>query len=87
MEKLAIEGGTPVRTKPFPTAMLGASQIGEEELALLKEVVEAKSPFRFYGIGTPDKVATLEERCAKWLGTKYALAVSSGSSATLDAVA
>ena len=87
MEKLAIEGGTPVRTKPFPTAMLGASQIGEEELALLKEVVEAKSPFRFYGIGTPDKVATLEERCAKWLGTKYALAVSSGSSALLSAVA
>ena len=62
MEKLAIRGGTPVRTKEWPSNLLGASLIGEEELNELRDVVAEKSPFRHYGIGTPVKVATFEKQ-------------------------
>lgn len=87
MEQLAIDGGTPVRTQPFPTNMLGASLIGREELAELEDVVRQKSPFRFYGIGSPAKVKTLEDLFAQRFGCRYALAVSSGSAALLCALA
>lgn len=87
METLAINGGKPVRTTPFPTHMLGASLIGQEELNELADVVREQSPFRHYGIGNPEKVKKLEEMFAKRLECKYALAVSSGSAALLCAIA
>ncbi|MEG1524409.1 MAG: DegT/DnrJ/EryC1/StrS family aminotransferase [Clostridia bacterium] len=87
METLAINGGKPVRTAPFPTNMLGASLIGQEELSELADVVREKSPFRHYGVGNPTKVKTLEEMFEKRFGCKYALAVSSGSAALLCAMA
>lgn len=87
MDQLAINGGTPVRTKPLPSNMLGASLIGQEELNELADVVREKSPFRFYGVGSPTKVKTLEEMFCKELDCKYALAVSSGSAALLCAAA
>ncbi len=87
METLAINGGNPVRTTPFPTHMLGASLIGQEELNELADVVREQSPFRHYGIGSPEKVKKLEEMFEKRLECKYALAVSSGSAALLCAIA
>ena len=87
MEKLAINGGKPVRETPFPTNMLGASLYGEEELKEVADVINNRSPFRFYGIGSPDKVATLEKNVCEKFGVKYALAVSSGTSALSCAVA
>lgn len=87
MEQLAIDGGTPVRTKPFPSAMLGASLTGEEELRELGDVVREQSPFRFYGIGTPGKVKAVEEELKAQIGTRFALAVSSGSGALQCAMA
>ena len=48
-EKLAIHGGTPVRTKPMPSPYPGASAYGEEEVEAAVEVIRAKSPFRYYG--------------------------------------
>ena len=87
MERLAIDGGSPVRTAPFPSAMLGASLTGEEELKELADVVREKSPFRHYGIGTPTKVKTVEAELKAQIGTRFALAVSSGSAALQCAVA
>ena len=87
MECLAIDGGSPVRTAPFPSAMLGASLTGEEELKELADVVREKSPFRHYGIGTPTKVKTVEAELKAQIGTRFALAVSSGSAALQCAVA
>lgn len=49
MEKLAINGGTPVRSKPLPPNYPGAKIMGPEEIAALVKVVEAQSPFRYYG--------------------------------------
>lgn len=87
MERLAIDGGTPVRREPFPSNMLGASLTGAEELKELSDVVREKSPFRHYGIGTPTKVKTVEAELKAQIGTRFALAVSSGSAALQCAVA
>jgi len=67
--------------------MLGASLIGDEELRELADVVAEKSPFRHYGVGNPHKVKDFEEETKKILGSKYVLAVSSGSAALFCAVA
>ena len=41
MEKLAIDGGQPVRTKPFPSG----KKIGKEELEQLEEVIASGNMF------------------------------------------
>jgi len=87
MEKLAINGGQPVRTSPFPSGFLGVTMYGEEELAHLTDVINEKSPFRHYGIGNPKKAETFEIEVCKYIGNKFALAVSSGTGALICAVA
>lgn len=81
MNKLALHGGTPVRMTPFPTKMLGAALIGEEEMLELRDVVAEQSPFRHYGIGNPQKTLRLEQEAKAYLGVKYAVALSSGTAA------
>jgi hypothetical protein len=51
-EKLAIDGGNPVRTEPLPPEFPGANHYGEKEEEYVLRVVKAKNPFRFldYGI-------------------------------------
>jgi 8-amino-3,8-dideoxy-alpha-D-manno-octulosonate transaminase len=87
MNDLALYGGTPVRTKPFPPNYIGVALYGDEEMNELAEVVREKSPFRHYGLGNPCKVARFEGEVRKYLGCKYALAVSSGSAALCCAMA
>ena len=86
-EKLAINGGTPVRTRPWPTSYYGASVLGEEELALLGEVIAARSPFRAYGDGTPHMVDDFESEACAYFGTRYALATATGSGSFYCAMA
>ena len=71
----------------FPSKLLGASLIGEEELKELGDVVAQKSPFRFYGEGNPCKVREFEKNVNSYFGVKYSLAVSSGSAALFCATA
>ena len=71
----------------FPSKLLGASLIGEEELKELGDVVAQKSPFRFYGEGNPCKVREFEKNVNSYFGVKYSLAVSSGSAALICATA
>lgn len=80
-EQLAIHGGTPVRTGGFPPITAGASVIGPEELAELKDVVDERSPFRHYGIGKSVKTKQLEDDARAMLGSRHTLALSSGTSA------
>lgn len=79
--RLAIEGGEPVRTKPLPWELPGAHWIGAEELELVSRVVRAQSPFRFYGPDLQHMVDTLEKEWCAAFGHKYALGVSSGTAA------
>jgi len=80
-QRLAIDGGTPVRTKPLPWELPGAHWIGEEERELVVRVLRAKSPFRFYGIDPQFMVETLEREWCETYEYNHALAVNSGTAA------
>jgi 8-amino-3,8-dideoxy-alpha-D-manno-octulosonate transaminase len=86
-DDLAINGGTPVRAHPWPASYYGASVLGEEELALLTEVIAARSPFRAYGDGTPHMVDDLEREACAYFGTRYALGLATGSGSFYCAMA
>jgi 8-amino-3,8-dideoxy-alpha-D-manno-octulosonate transaminase len=58
----------------------------QEEQALL-EVLEAGSPFRYWGPGRPVKVLQFEGAFAKYMGARFALGVTSGTAALDCAVA
>ncbi|WP_244622766.1 DegT/DnrJ/EryC1/StrS family aminotransferase [Microvirga brassicacearum] len=79
--RLAIEGGLPVRTTPLPWELPGAQWIGEEERELVDRVVRSRSPFRFYGPDPQRMVDSLEREWSTIFGHKHALAVSSGTAA------
>lgn len=79
--RLAIDGGTPVRTAPLPWELPGAYFIDDEEKKLVTQVVEARSPFRFYGLDAQGMVDRLEAEWCSTFGHKYALGVNSGSAA------
>lgn len=80
-ETLAIEGGTPVRSRPLPWELPGVHWMDEEERALVDRVVAARSPFRFYGPEPQGMVEQFErEWCARF-GHRHAVAVSSGTAA------
>lgn len=80
-EKLAIEGGTPVRSRPLPWELPGALWIGEEERELVDRVVNARSPFRFYGPEPQGMVDQFEREWCERFGHRHAVAVSSGTAA------
>lgn len=59
----------------------GARFIGEEERDSVAQVIAAQSPYRFYGIAPQGKADALEAAMCHLTGSKYALAVSSGTAA------
>lgn len=70
--------------RPRPTPGLGAALYGAEEETLVLEVLRRKQPFRYYGADfkiQPPTVAQLEKEFREFIGTDYALAVSSGTGA------
>jgi len=81
MEKLAIDGGEPVRTAPLPLEFPGIHKMDEEEIQAAVRVLSAKSPFRYYGVDLQREVASFEEEFARFLGVSHAVAVSSGTGA------
>jgi 8-amino-3,8-dideoxy-alpha-D-manno-octulosonate transaminase len=86
-EKAAIQGGTPVRTTPLRANYWGSEYYDEKERAELLDVLEAKSPFRWYGNKPPVKVLQFEKEFAARMQTKFALAVTSGTAALQCAMA
>lgn len=78
MVKLAIDGGTPVRTAPFAAWPI----YGEEELTQLKEVLESG---KWGGAGGPakpgyeSKLALMERRFAELQGAQHAVSVVNGT--------
>lgn len=86
LDKLAIDGGKPARSKPLPPNYPGAMAFGEEEVERVSRVIRSKSPFRFYGVDQQDTVRTLEEMMAKELKVPYVLGVTSGTAALMVAL-
>lgn len=60
---------------------IGPSYFDEAERRALLEVWEAASPFRFWGPQRPVKVQAFEEAFARYMGTRFALGVTSGTAA------
>jgi len=60
---------------------IGPAYFDEAERRALHEVWEAASPFRFWGPGRPVKVQAFEEAFARYMGTQFALGVTSGTAA------
>jgi 8-amino-3,8-dideoxy-alpha-D-manno-octulosonate transaminase len=86
MEKLAINGGTPVRTAPFPATYPGASVYGDEEANAVYEVVKRRAPFRYYGPDCLHKAKEFETAFSAKMGTKFTLGVTSGTAALMVAL-
>lgn len=75
---------SPHSTRQRPLLGYGAAWIGEEEKALLCQVVDTRAPFRYYGAAketAPPMAAALERELAAVAGTRFALAVTSGTAA------
>ena len=60
---------------------IGTHYIGKEELRAAKQVLKAKSLFRYHGPKLLHKTNQLEQELAKFLGVEYVLAVSNGAAA------
>jgi dTDP-4-amino-4,6-dideoxygalactose transaminase len=86
-EKLAINGGQPVRTIPLPLEFPGIHHMNEEEVEAATRVLRSRSPFRYYGISPQKEVEKLESEIAEFIGVKYALGVTSGTGALHTALA
>lgn len=80
-QRLAIDGGSPVRKTPLPGPYPGALLMGREEEKAVLEVLRSKSLFRYYGPEVLGKAAEFERRFAARIGSRHALAVNSGTSA------
>ncbi len=73
MAKLAINGGTPVKKKPFPKWPVW----GDAELANLKQVLESGK----WGSMQGNMVKTFAEKFAEYHQAKYGICVNSGTTA------
>src|SRR5271156_642694 len=71
-ELLAIDGGTPVRKTLLP---YGRQSISEDDIQAVTDVLRSD------WLTTGPKVGEFEDAVAAWVGTKYAVAFSSGTAA------
>jgi 8-amino-3,8-dideoxy-alpha-D-manno-octulosonate transaminase len=89
--RLAIEGGPPVRATKLAANFPGPLYYDDAERRELLDVLDGRSPFRWYGIGpkgkAPGKCNLLEKEFAARQGTRYCVAVSSGTAALITAMA
>lgn len=87
MTSLAIHGGTPVRTKPFPEYVT----LGEEEKRAVMEVMDGGVLSKFLGTWSPDffggpRVQKLEREWESYFQVKHAVSMNSATSGLYAAV-
>lgn len=80
-DKLALEGGEPVRGNPLPLEFPGGHFIDEEEIEAVSGVLRRKSPFRYYGMAKTMETDLFEKEFAAFCRRTYALGVNSGTAA------
>lgn len=81
-DPLAISGGVPVRTRPWPTYDKGDQIIGDEEVAAARRALSSRRLFRYDDRAYEmTEAGRLEVALGEFFGTRYALAVSSGTTA------
>jgi dTDP-4-amino-4,6-dideoxygalactose transaminase len=78
-EKLAINGGSPVRREPLPLEFPGVHYMDEEEVDAAVRVVRSRSLSRYYGLDPQAEVQAFENEFAAFLGISHCVATSSGT--------
>jgi 8-amino-3,8-dideoxy-alpha-D-manno-octulosonate transaminase len=79
--QLAINGGTPVRSKPIDIEK-GLTYLNEdEEMKAVEAVLRSRSLFRYYGPDVQHTTDAFETRLKQITGSEYALGVTSGTAA------
>jgi dTDP-4-amino-4,6-dideoxygalactose transaminase len=86
-ERLAVDGGQPVRTTPLPLEFPGIHHMDDDEVNAATRVLKNRSPFRYYGISLQREVEEFESEMAQSVGVRHAIAVSSGTGALHTALA
>jgi len=84
-QRLAIEGGTPIREGQLRYRPYGPQFYDDVEKQELIDVLQSKAPFRWRGEGS--KVLQFERAYAKHIGVKHVLGVTSGTTALFTAMA
>jgi len=84
---LGEESPKPKEMPSINPGFVGPQFFDEREEEALLEVLESRSPFRFWGPGKPVKVLRFEESFGRYMGTQFALGVTSGTAALDCAVA
>jgi 8-amino-3,8-dideoxy-alpha-D-manno-octulosonate transaminase len=82
-EKLAIDGGPPIRKNMLSSGSYGPQFYDDVEKQELLDVLQSRSPFRRPG----GKVAQFEQAYAAHIGAKFAFGVTSGTTALYTAMA
>jgi dTDP-4-amino-4,6-dideoxygalactose transaminase len=87
MATLAINGGKPIREKPFPAYVT----IGEEEKRAVSEVLDSTVLSKYLATWSPDfyggpRVQRLEQDWAAYFSVKHAISVNSATSGLYAAV-
>jgi len=87
MSKLAILGGTPVRTAPFPAYQT----VGDEEKRAVAKVLESGVLSKFLGCWDPDfyggvNVRAFERDWSEFFGAKHSISVNSNTSGLFAAI-
>lgn len=87
-DKLAIDGGDPVRRQRLRARVYGPQFFDDEEKKELVDVLTSRSPFRWWGFDgkPPPKVRTFEKEYSAHIGVKHALGVTSGTTALVAAM-
>jgi 8-amino-3,8-dideoxy-alpha-D-manno-octulosonate transaminase len=81
-KKLPGKGNTASDTMPnINPGYIGPQFFDEHEEQALLEVLESRSPFRYWGQSKPTKVLRFEENFAEYMATRFALGVTSGTAA------
>lgn len=83
----AAQADSPVRATPLRAGFWGTQFYDDKERAELMDVLEARTPFRWYGSRKPAKVLQFEKEFAARMQTKFALGVTSGTAALQCAMA
>lgn len=84
-EKLAIDGGTPVRKNSLGSRPYGPQFYDDVEKQELIDVLDSKYPFRWWG--GKSKSLQFEKAYAAHIGVKHAIGVTSGTTALYTAMA
>ena len=82
----AASAASDVPKRQLKASHWGPAFYGEAEQKELTDVLESRNPFRFYA-GPNSKVLAFEREFAAYMGTKYALGVTSGTAALQVAMA